>query len=89
MNPVSRKKQRALRRDMLLRLTMRVLGFVLTIWAAFLLTRDFVLGGDAALWFVAVTGVLGVFAFISSWWQPRPQRQHAAASKARWSNAAR
>ena len=58
------------------RLLMRVLGFVLTVWALWLLTRDVVLSGEFALWFVSATGGVGLFAFIASWRRPRsPQRQ--------------
>ena len=72
-----------------MRLMMRVLGFVLAVWASFLLTRDVVLSGTVAVWFVAATGSLGMFAFISSWWPPKPSRRQTAATEARWAKATR
>ena len=87
MNPVRERTQQARRRDAALRMMMRVFGLVLALWASFLLTRDFVLSGEMALWFVAATAGLGVFSFAASWWRPQARRQRARAPKGPWAGA--
>lgn len=48
---------------------MRTFGFLVVIWTSFLLTRDFVLSGNASFWFLSSAFGLGMIAFISSWWR--------------------